>query len=122
LAADIITPRPRWDRAAATRRLRWCGTAAALAAWLTPVARRQIAASLQAAADYVDLGDLTVSRLLAEAGVIGPRPMLAELDRLIAGIPGRLASLETLISTELWLTQQQARTPTSWRAEESAYA
>jgi asparagine synthase (glutamine-hydrolysing) len=31
LAADIITPRPRWDRAAATRRLRWCGTAAALA-------------------------------------------------------------------------------------------
>jgi asparagine synthase (glutamine-hydrolysing) len=44
----------------------------------------------------------------------------AELDRLAAGIPGRLASLETLITTELWLAQP--RPATTWIPVEHSYA
>lgn len=49
---------------------------------------------------------LTNSELAAE-GWIDIHAATAELDRLTAGVPGKLAALESLITTELWLHQHR---------------
>ncbi len=60
---------------------------------------------------------------LVRAGIVDHDAVRRDLDRLIAGAPGRLASLETFVTTELWLAQcsgmPQERT---WRKEEPAHA
>ncbi|GAA2112112.1 albusnodin/ikarugamycin family macrolactam cyclase [Streptomyces synnematoformans] len=58
---------------------------------------------------------------LATEGWIDARAAVAELDRLAAGAPGRLAALEALIAAELWLRQHLA-TPTRLIATEAAHA
>lgn len=57
---------------------------------------------------------------LAAAGLVDLVPVRDELDRLTAGAPGRLASLETLITAELWL--RQARPEAVWHPVETAHA
>lgn len=221
LTAEVRHPAPQWERAAASRRLRWC-ISGGLAAWLTPDARTRLANHIEEAAETVDLGDMPISRhrawcelrefgafhaelaaqaraggvnahapmldnqvvraamaipvadrqsvqvqkpllgaaldglvarvllerltkgaydsnaftglransahirdllessQLTAAGLVDPRPVHDELDRMIAGAPGRLASLETLITTELWLRQPRPRT--IWRPVEHTHA
>jgi asparagine synthase (glutamine-hydrolysing) len=221
LAAEVRLPAARWERAASSRRLRWCGSGG-LALWLTPDARAQLVGRIEAAAEDVDLGDMPISRhrawselrefgayqaelaaqtraggvnahaplldnqvvraamaisvaqrqsvqvqkpllgaaldglvpklllerttkgaydgnaftglrtnadrircllegsRLAAAGLVDLDPVRAELERLIAGVPGRLASLETLITTELWLTQ--SRPQAAWTRVERSHA
>ncbi|WP_067070785.1 albusnodin/ikarugamycin family macrolactam cyclase [Carbonactinospora thermoautotrophica] len=60
---------------------------------------------------------------LVQAGIVDHAAVRADLDRLIAGAPGRLAALETLITTELWLSRHTSRPPARvWRTEEPAHA
>jgi len=60
---------------------------------------------------------------LVRAGIIDRAAVRRDLDRLIVGAPGQLASLETLVTTELWLAQcsaiSQKRT---WQKAEPAHA
>lgn len=58
---------------------------------------------------------------LATEGWIDATAAVAELDRLAAGAPGRLAALEALIAVELWLRQYRT-TPTRVTATEAAHA
>lgn len=54
------------------------------------------------------LRDLVADSRLAEAGLIDRRQVMTDLNRMIAGAPGRLAALEQLITTELWLATQES--------------
>ncbi|MFC0627468.1 albusnodin/ikarugamycin family macrolactam cyclase [Kribbella deserti] len=47
--------------------------------------------------------------LLASEGLLDLSPARAELARIVAGAPGRLASLEALLTTELWLASASSR-------------
>lgn len=61
------------------------------------------------------LRDLLTHSELAAEGWIDARAALTELDRLAAGVPGKLAALESLIAAELWLRQyhSSAHAPTT---------
>jgi asparagine synthase (glutamine-hydrolysing) len=52
---------------------------------------------------------------LADAGIIQPRPVLDEITRLAAGVPGRMASLEAFVAAELWLGGQAQRPRVQWQ-------
>ncbi|CAM5535121.1 albusnodin/ikarugamycin family macrolactam cyclase [Streptomyces sp. JUS-F4] len=63
------------------------------------------------------LRDLLTGSELAAEGWIDTAAVLTELDRLAAGVPGKLAALEALVATELWLHQQRIATPDGRRSE-----
>lgn len=57
----------------------------------------------------VTLRVLLENSSLARDGLLDLSPARAELGRIVAGAPGRLASLEALITTELWLNAAATR-------------
>ena len=61
------------------------------------------------------LRDLLTHSELAAEGWLDARAALTELDRMAAGVPGKLAALESLIAAELWLRQHHssAHAPTT---------
>ncbi|UQA91529.1 albusnodin/ikarugamycin family macrolactam cyclase [Streptomyces halobius] len=65
------------------------------------------------------LRDLLTTSELAAEGWIDASAACAELDRLAAGVPGKLAALEALIAAELWLRQHRSRATTSETTEVS---
>ncbi|MFC0623645.1 albusnodin/ikarugamycin family macrolactam cyclase [Kribbella deserti] len=63
---------------------------------------------------------LLESSTLARAGLIDLSPARAELGRIAAGAPGRLASLEAFITTELWLNAlTTTSTPPAWESRQA---
>lgn len=68
------------------------------------------------------LRDLIEDSYLADAGLIDTRLVGAELRRLVAGAPGRLASLESFITAELWIRQHQATPPARTWTQEPVHA
>jgi asparagine synthase (glutamine-hydrolysing) len=68
------------------------------------------------------LRDLLADSRLAAEGWIDTAAVTAELDRLAAGVPGRLAALEALVTTELWLRQQATAKSSHNSSAEVAHA
>lgn len=60
---------------------------------------------------------LTESRLV-ERGIVDPAPVRSDLDRLTVGAPGPVAALERLVSMELWLSRNHARSGAPSTVEE----
>jgi asparagine synthase (glutamine-hydrolysing) len=58
------------------------------------------------------LRELLTRGELAAEGWIDASAACVELDRLAAGVPGRLAALEALVAAELWLHQHRTRPST----------
>jgi asparagine synthase (glutamine-hydrolysing) len=54
-----------------------------------------------------DVRDLLAGSRLAAGGWIDKAAVRTALHRLTAGVPGRLAALEALVATELWLHQDR---------------
>jgi asparagine synthase (glutamine-hydrolysing) len=65
------------------------------------------------------LRDVLTNSKLASEGWIDATAACTELDRLAAGVPGKLAALEALITAELWLRQHRSSAPVSKAAEGS---
>lgn len=64
--------------------------------------------------------DLLANSELAKEGWIDAPAATFELDRLTAGVPGKLAALEALVTTELWLHQH--RTSPARNTREASHA
>lgn len=63
----------------------------------------------------ITLRALLENSVLAREGLLALSPARAELARIVAGAPGRLASLEAVVTTELWLNAIATRSaPRIW--------
>lgn len=65
------------------------------------------------------LHDLLTNSELAAEGWIDAQAARTELERLTAGVPGKLAALESLITAELWLHQHRTGAPATTTHEVS---
>ncbi|MGV9306853.1 MULTISPECIES: albusnodin/ikarugamycin family macrolactam cyclase [unclassified Nonomuraea] len=65
------------------------------------------------ATNHDNIRDVLASSRLVDAGLIDHRRAAADVALLAAGVPGRMAALELLLSAELWLARHQLQPPGS---------